>query len=408
MKCGVLGARCSVLVLVLVLRAVGVVPVLAQQMPDPSQMSGVPLPSPELSAGTMTVRVVRGSLSNNLAGQRVELSVDGQSNPRIGTTDASGRAEFTGLRAGQVVRAVAVVDGGRIESQQITIPPAGGIRVMLFAPSGSEPARPEPTNPQTSDVPPERGIVVLGGETRFIVEQGDESLRVFYILEILNTARAPVDIGGPLLFDLPTGATGATLLTGSTPQATVGGTRVTVTGPFAPGKTSLQVAYALAYRGPRATIEQQLPAALPQLAVAGETTGGVTMTSAQFAATRDMNAEGRQFKVGNGDALAAGDSIVLEFANLPHHARWPRYSAFGAAVAIMVLGLLIGFRRGAPATPLTPRGALDASREARFAELDALDARRHAGAIGEDAYRDARERIMSSLEDVYAAIDAQR
>ena len=376
-------------------------------MPDPSQMSGVPLPSPELSAGTMTVRVVRGTLSNNLPGQRVELSVEGQRNPRIGTTDASGRAEFTGLRPGQVVRAVAVVDAGRIESQQITIPSSGGIRVMLFAP-GNELERSEPLNPRTSDRAAERGIVVLGGETRFIVEQGDESLRVFYILEIVNTARAPVDIGGPLLFDLPTGATGASLLTGSTPQATVGGTRVTVTGPFAPGKTSLQVGYALAYRGPSATIEQELPAALPQLAVAGETTGGVTMTSAQFAATRDMNADGRQFKVGNGDALAAGDSIVLEFANLPHHARWPRYSAFGAAVAIMVVGLIVGFRRGATATVLSPRDALAASRAARFAELDALEARRHARTIGEDAYREARERIMSSLEDVYAAIDAQR
>ena len=375
----------------------------AAQMPDPSQMSGVPLPSPELSAGTMTVRVVRGALSNNLPGQRVELAVDGQSNPRLGTTDAAGRAEFTGLRAGQVVQAAAIVDGARIESQRITIPASGGIRVMLFAPASDDPARAEPSNPRTA----EPGLVVLGGETRFIVEQGDESLRVFYILEIVNTARAPVDIGGPLLFDLPTGATSATLLEGSTPQATVGGTRVTVTGPFAPGKTSLQVGYSLAYRGPRVVIEQPLPAALQQLAVAGETTGGVTMTSAQFAATRDMNADGRAFKVGNGDTLAAGQSIVLEFDNLPHHARWPRYTAFGAAVGIVVIGLLLGFRRGAAPTALTPRDALLASREARFAELAALDARRRDGALAEDAYREQRERVMSSLEDVYAAIDAQ-
>ncbi|MDQ3170564.1 MAG: hypothetical protein M3Q55_10550 [Acidobacteriota bacterium] len=382
-------------------------PVGAQQMPDPSQMSGVPLPSPELSTGTMTVRVVRGSLSNNLPGQRVELAVEGQSNPRVGTTDAAGRAEFTGLRAGQVVQAAATVGGERIESQRITLPSSGGIRVMLFVPETRGPARPEPTNPRTSDGPAERGIVVLGGETRFIVEQGDESLRVFYILEIVNTARAPVDVGGPLLFDLPTGATSATLLAGSTPQAMVGGTRVTVTGPFAPGKTSLQVGYSLAYRGPRVVIEQSLPAALPQLAVAGETTGGVTMTSTQFAATRDMNADGRTFKVGNGDTLAAGQSIVLEFNNLPHHARWPRYTAFGAAVAIVVIGLLIGFRRGPAPTALTPRDALLASREARFGELAALDARRRDGTIADVAYRAQRERVMSSLEDVYAAIDAQ-
>ena len=378
-------------------------------------MSGVPLPSPELSAGTMTVRVVRGSLSNNLPGQRVELAVEGQRNPRVGTTDAAGRAEFTGLRPGQVVQAAAIVDGGRIESQRITIPPSGGIRVMLFAPAGpgaaagpSSPASPaSPALPALPALPAVTGIVVLGGETRFIVEQGDESLRVFYILEIVNTARAPVDIGGPLLFDLPTGATSATLLEGSTPQATVGGTRVTVTGPFASGKTSLQIAYSLAYRGPRVRIEQPLPAALSQLAVAGETTGGVTMTSSQFAATRDMNAEGRTFRVGNGDTVAAGQSIVLEFNNLPHHPRWPRFTAFGAAVAIVVIGLLIGFRRATAPSGLTPRDALLASREARFAELEALETRRRSGTVADDAYRHERERVMSSLEDVYAAIDAQ-
>src|SRR5690606_28443167 len=117
-----------------------------------------------------------------------------------------------------------VVDGTRLESQLIAMPPTGGIRVMLFAPS--EPI--EPTEP-IEPIEPVRGAVVLGAESRFIVEQGDESLSVFYILEIVNTARAPVDPGGPLLFDLPSGATGATLLQGSTTQATVGGTRVTVT-----------------------------------------------------------------------------------------------------------------------------------------------------------------------------------
>lgn len=369
---------------------------LAAQVPDPSQMSGVPLPSPELSPGTMTVRVVRGSLGNNLPGQRVELSVQGQSNPRVGTTDASGRAEFTSLRAGQVVQAVAIVDGARIESQSITIPASGGIRVMLFAPAS-------PSAPASPASPASPAEVVLGGETRFIVEQGDEALNVFYIIEILNAASAPVDTGGPLLFDLPTGATGAALLPGSTPQATVGGTRVTVTGPFAPGKTSLQVGYGFPYRGARVTIAQVMPAPLTQVAVAGETSNGVTMRSAQFAATRDMNADGRTFMVGNGDSLPAGGTLTLMFDNLPHHPRWPRFLAFGAAVAIMAIGLLAGFagRAAAPtAAPLTARAAL-------LAEFDALETRRRAGGVDGAAYHAERERIVWALEDVDGAADAR-
>ena len=34
--------------------------------PDPRQMSGIPLPDAELNDGTVSVRVIRGQLSNNV------------------------------------------------------------------------------------------------------------------------------------------------------------------------------------------------------------------------------------------------------------------------------------------------------------------------------------------------------
>jgi hypothetical protein len=56
------------------------VPALAQMppgmganMPDARQMSGTPLPTGEVPAGTVIVRVVRGSMANPLAGETVEL-----------------------------------------------------------------------------------------------------------------------------------------------------------------------------------------------------------------------------------------------------------------------------------------------------------------------------------------------
>lgn len=371
------------------------------QMPDPSQMSGVPLPSPELPAGTLTVRVVRGALSNNVEGQRVTLNVEGGP-VREAVTDAGGRAEFAGLTPGARVEAVTTLDGVELRSQTITMPPQVGIRVMLFgADAPLEPS--EPVEP----LEPVRGTVVLGGQSRVIVELGDESLNVFYILEILNTARAPVDAGGPLIFDLPTGANSATLLPGSTEQATVGGTRVTVTGPFAPGTTSLQVAYSLPVRGARVTIEQVLPATLPQLAVAGETTGGVTVSSPQFATSRGMNADGRTFLVGNGPGLAAGETLTLVFDNLPHHARWPRFAALGLATAIVIAGLVIGVRTKPAAADEQGRDALAARRDAGLAELRDLEARRASGALSDDEYDAARARVMGALEDVYAALDAR-
>ncbi|MDQ3068096.1 MAG: hypothetical protein M3R55_00015 [Acidobacteriota bacterium] len=394
------GARCWVLILVL--GALSGVPAYAQaQMPDPSQMSGVPLPSPELPAGTITVRVVRGSIGNNLPGQRVALTVGGAA--REATTDEMGRATFPGLNAGDQVQASVSVDGKRIESQVITLPAQGGVRVMLFAADGATAAR-EAEDARLRDAPAERGLVVLGGESRFIVERGDESLNVFYVLEVVNTARTPIDAGGPLLFDLPSGATGITLLEGSTPQATIGGSRVTVTGPFAPGKTSLQVAYELPYRGSRAVIEQRMPAALPQLAVAGETSGQVTMSSSQFTTSREMNADGRTFLVGNGPGIPAGSSLVVQFDNLPHHVRWPRFAALGLAVAIMIFGLAAGWRGGSKATS---RAHLMQARDARLAELESLEQSRQEGRIGPDHYGQERERVISALEDIYGALDEQ-
>ena len=57
---------------------------------------------------------------------------------------------------------------------------------------------------------------------KVLVEFRDDELRVFYILEIVNTARARVDIGGPLILDLPADAEQATVLEGSTTAASVG------------------------------------------------------------------------------------------------------------------------------------------------------------------------------------------
>jgi len=50
-------------------------PALAQvAMPDPSAMAGTPLPAPELPDATVTVRVVREQMGNNISGQTVTLS----------------------------------------------------------------------------------------------------------------------------------------------------------------------------------------------------------------------------------------------------------------------------------------------------------------------------------------------
>src|SRR5688572_745052 len=100
-------------------------------MPDPSAIAGTPLPAPELPDATVTVRVVRERMGNNVSGQAVTLKVGTTS--RTGTTDEQGRAQFDGIAAGTLVQATATVDGEVLTSQEFPVPARGGVRVALIA-----------------------------------------------------------------------------------------------------------------------------------------------------------------------------------------------------------------------------------------------------------------------------------
>ena len=81
------------------------------------------LASNELPSGSVSVRVIRGSLTNNIAGQPVELHVGDK--VQTAKTDEEGRAQFDKLPAGASLKAVTVVDGERLESQVFPAPAHG-------------------------------------------------------------------------------------------------------------------------------------------------------------------------------------------------------------------------------------------------------------------------------------------
>jgi hypothetical protein len=170
-------------------------------MPDPSQIAGVPLPAPELPPGTVSVRVVRERMGNNVSGQSVTLSVGGAR--RTAVTDAQGRAEFASLPVAAAVVAETTVDGEALRSQEFTVPDRGGVRVALIAGVAAARDREAAAAADAAKMPARPGVVVFGGESRVIMEFQDDTLQVFYILEIANSARTPIDIGGPLIFSLP-------------------------------------------------------------------------------------------------------------------------------------------------------------------------------------------------------------
>ena len=308
-------------------------------MPNPKEISGVPLPAQDLPAGTVSVRVVRGAFTSDVTNQPVDITIDGKTQTK--NTDGTGRVQVAGLKTGAKVRAATVVDGSRLESQEITIA-ATGIRVVLVA---ADPAaeRRAAEDRALAAGPPVKGVVVFGPESRVIAELSSDRLNIYYILDVLNTARTPVDTGTPIIVDLPHDARGASLLDGSSPAATVKGARLTVTGPFPPGSTSAQVGFELPYDGATARIEQLWPAAFSEVTVLVSQPGGLDLQSTQLTTKQVMNDQNQPVIFGSGPALSAGQTLTFEITGLPHHLRWPRYVALTLSGLILSAGLWAAF-----------------------------------------------------------------
>lgn len=370
-------------------------------MPDPSQIHGKAIPASELPDGTVTVRVVRESIGNNVVGQDVSLTSEGRT--RTVKTDDQGRAQFTNLPLGAPATSEAVVNGEKLVSDPFMVPTKGGLRVILVAGLAQAAARKQQEESEALAEPAQKGIVVLGPNSRILGEFQDDSLQLFYVLEILNNARTRVDIGGPLVFDLPSGAAGASPLEGSSQQATINGDRVTVTGPFAPGATMVQIGFTMPNTGSRYSLEQTFPVGMQQVTVALEKVGNVSMTSAQFSSTGDVKAEsGTPFVLGNGPALAANATLRVELTGLPAESRVPRYVALGLAGVIIAVGAFLAF--GNRGEQRQTRQRLIARRDTLLGELAQLEERRRGG--GESLRQSARRnRILAELEQIYGELD---
>jgi hypothetical protein len=383
--------------------ALFVVPAHAQlNMPDPSLIHGKAIPAPELPTGTVTVRVVRESIGNNVSGQTVRVTTGSAS--REDSTDDQGRAEFPNLVSGVEGRAEVTVDGEKLVSDPFTVPAAGGLRVILIAGLKQAAERRKQQEAAEAAAPPVKGTVVLGGASRILMEFRDDLLRVYYLLEIVNTARNRVDIGGPIIIQLPTGAGGAAAMEDSSGTASVNGDVVTVQGPFAPGTTPVNVGFVLSYTRPDVTIEQKFPVTLEQVTAAIERVGAASMTSPQFSASRDITAnDGSTYLLSNGPSLAANDTLTLQLSDLPVQSRTPVYVGVGLALAVLAFGGWLAFAGGKKDEDLRRR--LIQRRDTLLGELARLEERRQRDAF--DAKSSTRrQRLLAELEQIYGELDS--
>ena len=95
------------------------------------------------------------------------------------------------------------------------------------------------------------------------------------------------------------------MLEGTSPTATISGNRITVTGPFAPGATLVNIGYRLAQDRPSLTLVQPWPAAFQQVTVGVQKIGALSVASPQFTDVRDVTTEdGKVFVLGSGPGAA--------------------------------------------------------------------------------------------------------
>jgi hypothetical protein len=370
-------------------------------MPDAKEMSGIPRPVDDLPNGAVSVRLIRGSLANNITDHPVELRVG--SKVITVKTDDSGRAEFKELTPGATVKASADVDGEHLESQEFPAPARGGIRMLLVATDPNKKAAPKPV----PDAPAETGPVVIGDQSRFVMQPREEAVELFYLLDISNDRNVPVNPPTPFVFDMPTGVSGTAIMDGSSPLASVKGLQVTVTGPFPPGHTFVQVATDLPAEDGSIDIAQKLPANLAQLSVIVKKLGDTTLQSPQLKEQREMPADGEVFIAATGGPVAAGQPIRLTLGGVPHHSQAPRRVALTLALVVALIGAWFATRTTEDASALAAeRKRLIARREKLFGELTRLEHDRRNGRADERRAASRREELVASLELVYSALES--
>ena len=247
----------------------------SSQMPDAKQMSGIPRPVTDLPNSSISVRLIRGDLSNNITEPSRSNCTPARRCRRSRPTTTAAR-NSTGSRPGATVKAIAVVDGERLESQEFPVPAQGGVRLMLVATDKTKgPAT-------TPEAPAVTGQVVIGDAVahRHRARRRDDR----HLLSARHSEQRP-GAGEPAgaVRVRSAGRAPATrrIMEGSSPQASVPrASACTVSGPFPPGaRSSRSRTGCRSGSGIDRRRRRRFPADIEQLAVIVKKVGNTTLSS---------------------------------------------------------------------------------------------------------------------------------
>ena len=99
-------------------------------------------------------------------------------------------------------------------------------------------------------------------------------------------------------------------------------------GPFAPGRTSVEIAYRMPFSSGDVSIDQKLPLAVPGLAVLMKKTGDtLTLASPQLPSVQEREFDSERYILAQGPTIPAGGTLTLNISGLPHRSPVPRQIA---------------------------------------------------------------------------------
>ena len=353
-------------------------------------MSGIPRPVDDLPAG------------HRFGPARSRRSLEQHPGPSGGAargrqgrgrsqTDEGGRAQFSGLTPGATLKAVAVVDGERLESQEFPAPLGGGIRVMLVATDKEKEAR-------AAEAAKAPAVTGRGRHRRRVAHRRssrtERNVRVYYLLDITNTAagagQSPDAIQRSTYRPV---RLARRIMEARRRRRASRATRVQVQGPFAPGTTFVQVGVRPAGRPAVASrSRRRFPPPLEHLAVIVKKVGDARLTSPQIARQQEMPAKGRAVhrrgRNRGGRGRAAGGAHASRGCRTT--ARYPATSRSALALGHRWPRRLVRPTPARPRAAAAPRAsALIARREKLFQDLVRLEADIGAAAATRRAIRRA-------------------
>lgn len=366
----------------------------AQAMPGGGGKAGgrftMPLQSPEMPRGALTVKVVGKGMKDIRVGQQVtlqEINLDGGASKREAATGEDGRARFSGLRADSRYSVVVEVGGARVSSPGFSGPQSGGLRILLTlaaAPAGEPGGHPDPG--QRTSMPPGHpatggkamppghpatgrgatppGHPATGGKgvaavysrtkstkdlimaegTHLMARVGEERVSFMAVIKLHNRGKTMVDRGKQgLLIHLPSGARNIEVPEDSSPvlvrDRASGGLRLTA--PVPPGAYTIRYYYELAYSGTELSFSLQTPLDAPRTMVAimnGDERIKLKGRLVKSSEKRNLSSQdaGEVFFLGK---VKAGGMLSFTITGLPHRDRKVVLVVVALALLIIIWGI---------------------------------------------------------------------